>query len=98
MFAGVGERTREGNDLYREMIEGGVIKLGDKVKAGPLRLPAGRGSAQRERDKPRPGGQSLPAASCWNMSLWSLFALLDGLLRRTGSARCASRRFSHQPA
>jgi len=27
VFAGVGERTREGNDLYREMIEGGVIKL-----------------------------------------------------------------------
>jgi hypothetical protein len=25
-----GERTREGNDLYREMIESGVIKLGDK--------------------------------------------------------------------
>ncbi|TYH31291.1 hypothetical protein ES288_A01G161900v1 [Gossypium darwinii] len=29
VFAGVGERTREGNDLYREMIESGVIKLGD---------------------------------------------------------------------
>jgi len=27
VFAGVGERTREGNDLYREMIEGGVIKV-----------------------------------------------------------------------
>ena len=26
VFAGVGERTREGNDLYYEMIEGGVIK------------------------------------------------------------------------
>lgn len=26
VFAGVGERTREGNDLYHEMIEGGVIK------------------------------------------------------------------------
>ena len=31
MFAGVGERTREGNDLYREMVESGVIKLGDKL-------------------------------------------------------------------
>src|SRR5229473_703874 len=30
VFAGVGERTREGNDLYREMQEGGVIKL-DKL-------------------------------------------------------------------
>lgn len=27
VFAGVGERTREGNDLYHEMIEGGVIKI-----------------------------------------------------------------------
>ena len=33
VFAGVGERTREGNDLYREMIESGVIKLGDKARA-----------------------------------------------------------------
>jgi F-type H+-transporting ATPase subunit beta len=29
VFAGVGERTREGNDLYHEMIDAGVIKLGD---------------------------------------------------------------------
>merc|ERR1712212_988223 len=27
VFAGVGERTREGNDLYHEMIEGGVINI-----------------------------------------------------------------------
>jgi len=34
VFAGVGERTREGNDLYHEMIESGVIDLeGDKSKA-----------------------------------------------------------------
>ena len=32
VFAGVGERTREGNDLIREMIESGVIKYGDKFK------------------------------------------------------------------
>ena len=30
VFAGVGERTREGNDLLREMIESNVIKYGDK--------------------------------------------------------------------
>merc|ERR1712142_531586 len=30
VFAGVGERTREGNDLYYEMIGGGVISLKDK--------------------------------------------------------------------
>ncbi len=29
VFGGVGERTREGNDLYHEMIEAGVIKVGD---------------------------------------------------------------------
>lgn len=29
VFAGVGERTREGNDLLREMIESGVVKYGD---------------------------------------------------------------------
>ncbi|MEL7168608.1 MAG: F0F1 ATP synthase subunit beta [Bacteroidota bacterium] len=29
VFAGVGERTREGNDLLREMLESGVIKYGD---------------------------------------------------------------------
>ena len=29
VFAGVGERTREGNDLYHEMIQGGIISLKD---------------------------------------------------------------------
>jgi len=33
VFAGVGERTREGNDLYHEMIEGGVINLEGESKA-----------------------------------------------------------------
>ena len=32
MFAGVGERTREGNDLLREMIESGVIRYGEEFK------------------------------------------------------------------
>ena len=32
VFAGVGERTREGNDLLREMIESGVINYGDDFK------------------------------------------------------------------
>ncbi|KAK8751015.1 hypothetical protein OTU49_015095 [Cherax quadricarinatus] len=31
VFAGVGERTREGNDLYHEMIESGVISLTDET-------------------------------------------------------------------
>ena len=32
VFAGVGERTREGNDLLREMIEAGVINYGEEFK------------------------------------------------------------------
>lgn len=32
VFAGVGERTREGNDLMREMIEAGIMKYGDGFK------------------------------------------------------------------
>jgi len=33
VFGGVGERTREGNDLYKEMMESGVIKLDGDSKA-----------------------------------------------------------------
>ena len=32
VFAGVGERTREGNDLLREMLEAGVINYGEEFK------------------------------------------------------------------
>ena len=32
VFAGVGERTREGNDLLREMLESGVIRYGEEFK------------------------------------------------------------------
>ena len=34
VFTGVGERTREGNDLLREMIESGVMKYGEKFREG----------------------------------------------------------------
>ena len=36
VFAGVGERTREGNDLLREFIESGVINYGEEFKKGLL--------------------------------------------------------------
>merc|ERR1719310_2726682 len=36
VFAGVGERTREGNDLYHEMIESGVIKVGTNESKAAL--------------------------------------------------------------
>ena len=35
VFAGVGERTREGNDLYHEMIDAGVIKMDADGKIAP---------------------------------------------------------------
>src|ERR1700678_4317374 len=47
VFAGVGERTREGNDLWLEMQEGGVVGAGKPEKAGcgalfgPVREPPG---------------------------------------------------------
>jgi len=34
VFAGVGERTREGNDLLREMLESGVVKYGKEFMEG----------------------------------------------------------------
>lgn len=34
VFAGVGERTREGNDLLREMLESGIIKYGEEFMHG----------------------------------------------------------------
>merc|ERR1712182_170790 len=42
MGAGVGERTREGNDLYAEMIESGVIKLGDQQQESKCTLVYGQ--------------------------------------------------------
>merc|ERR1719263_2412562 len=42
VFAGVGERTREGNDLYHEMIEGGVIKLGNEASDSKCTLVYGQ--------------------------------------------------------
>ena len=41
MFAGVGERTREGNDLYNEMIEAKVIKVEEDEKGHPKKGPNG---------------------------------------------------------
>ena len=41
VFAGVGERTREGNDLYHEMIESGVI-VPDKLEDSKIALVYGQ--------------------------------------------------------
>ena len=55
VFAGVGERTREGNDLLREMLESGIIKYGDNVgvmivNEGVVEsVPFGTGSEQFSR-------------------------------------------------
>jgi F-type H+-transporting ATPase subunit beta len=42
VFAGVGERTREGNDLYHEMIESGVIKPDRLTEARQVALVYGQ--------------------------------------------------------
>jgi F-type H+-transporting ATPase subunit beta len=42
VFAGVGERTREGNDLYHEMIDSGVIKLGEQQAESKVALVYGQ--------------------------------------------------------
>jgi F-type H+/Na+-transporting ATPase subunit beta len=42
VFAGVGERTREGNDLYKEFIEGNVIKVKKDDKNHPVLDSAGK--------------------------------------------------------
>ena len=53
MFAGVGERTREGNDLYHEMKESGVIDKDDLSKSqcalvyGQMNEPPGARAARR---------------------------------------------------
>jgi len=49
VFAGVGERTREGNDLYHEMIESGVISLTDNKSKVPLLLQNNRKNYQDAR-------------------------------------------------
>lgn len=55
VFAGVGERTREGNDLYHEMIESGVINLKDATsKVGPGSRGGPGGHGQRSGAVPTP--------------------------------------------
>lgn len=64
VFAGVGERTREGNDLYNEMIESGVISLKDKSSKVSRRRPRLRSPRVSMRvsislHKPRDDSKSL---------------------------------------
>ena len=55
VFAGVGERTREGNDLYHEMIQGGVISLKDDSSKVTRIGGGGRKSEGREGGRERVG-------------------------------------------
>ena len=47
VFAGVGERTREGNDLIRDMLESGVIRYGEKFRKAMEANGTSRSSTQR---------------------------------------------------
>ena len=54
VFAGVGERTREGNDLYHEMIESGVNKDRGQRLGRRLQVRAGLRPDERAAGRPRP--------------------------------------------
>ncbi len=54
VFAGVGERTREGNDLYHEMIESGVNKDPQQGLDRRLEVRAGLWPDERAAGRPRP--------------------------------------------
>ena len=59
VFAGVGERTREGNDLYHEMIESGVIKPGSTTSKAAL--------VYGQMNEP-PGARAIVGLSGWTMA------------------------------
>ncbi len=62
VFAGVGERTREGNDLMREMIEAGIMYDGEAPRPGcDQRLVHGAGVARRRRHRHGPHEKTHPA-------------------------------------
>jgi F-type H+-transporting ATPase subunit beta len=76
VFAGVGERTREGNDLYHEMIESGVIKveLDDKghpkknEKGGYYTLPGSKVALVYGQMNEPPGARLRVALSALSMA------------------------------
>ena len=67
VFAGVGERTREGNDLYYEMIEGGVISLKDKTSK--VALVYGQMNEPDDLTDPAPATTFAPLAVSWTPML-----------------------------
>ena len=93
VFGGVGERTREGNDLWLEFQESGVIEAGDPSKSraalvyGQMteppgaRLRVGAVGAHRRRVLPRRRGQGRPALHRQHLPLHA------GRLRGLGAAR-----------
>jgi F-type H+-transporting ATPase subunit beta len=62
VFAGVGERTREGNDLLREMVESQVIQFGDAFnKNFPRHRPVRSDEGRHEHHRPVESGAHLRA-------------------------------------
>ncbi len=51
VFAGVGERTREGNDLYHEMIESNVIVVDKDEKGHPIKGKSGGYNVKTDQSK-----------------------------------------------
>jgi ATP synthase F1 beta subunit len=58
VFTGVGERTREGNDLYTEMLETGVIKLNDQAADGSFSDAGSKAALVYGQMNESPGGRA----------------------------------------
>ena len=95
VFAGVGERTREGNDLYHEMIESGVINLdGDGSKAslvyGQMNEPPGA--------RARVGLTGLPVAEQFRDEGRDVLFFVDNIFRFTQAGSEVSALLGRMPS
>jgi F-type H+/Na+-transporting ATPase subunit beta len=82
VFAGVGERTREGNDLYHEFIESGVIDINDLAKS---KVALVEGKRNNPRDpRPRVGLTGLTLAEQFrDQSGTDVLFFVDNIFRFT---------------
>ena len=98
VFAGVGERTREGNDFYHEMKESGVVNKDDlvEVEGGDGVRPDERAAGQppaRRADRPHDGrvASATKAATCCSSSTTSIASRSPAPKCRRCSAGCRRR-------
>ncbi len=68
VFAGVGERTREGNDLIRDMLESGVIRYGEKFRKA---MDEGKWDLSLVDQEELQKSQATLVGTCISGTLWS---------------------------